>query len=102
MWICLNNSFLSIVASRDNKNELLVRARRQNDIENVFPNVSTFEDKHADYRYRAFIPKEVVADVIRDYIVNNITYSNFKNSVHDYKLHDAYLDVWQTMYNLQR
>lgn len=37
MWICLKNSFLSVVADRENKERLLVRARRTGQIERVFP-----------------------------------------------------------------
>ena len=37
MWIQFNNAFLSIVENRDNKLELLVRARIKGDIEKIFP-----------------------------------------------------------------
>ncbi len=36
MWIFLNNSFLSIVENRDNKEELLVRSRIKGDIYKKF------------------------------------------------------------------
>ena len=36
MWVCLNNSFLSIVQNRNNLEQLLVRSRRKGDIEKVF------------------------------------------------------------------
>ena len=56
MWIQFNNAFLSIVENRDNKLELLVRARIKGDIEKIFPEADVFEDDSADYKYRAFIP----------------------------------------------
>ena len=37
MWIQFNNAFLSILENRDNKQELLVRARINGDIEKNFP-----------------------------------------------------------------
>ena len=33
MWVFLNNSFLSIVENRNNKDELLVRSRIKGDVE---------------------------------------------------------------------
>ena len=36
MWIQFNNAFLSILENRDNKLELLVRARIKGDIEKIF------------------------------------------------------------------
>ena len=60
----LNNSFLSIVDNRNNKDELLVRARIKGDIENIFNDVETFEDETADYKYRAFISRDIVEKVI--------------------------------------
>ena len=44
MWIQFNNAFLSIVENRDNKLELLVRARIKGDIEKIFPEADVFED----------------------------------------------------------
>lgn len=52
MWIMLNNAFLSIVENRNNKDELLVRARIEGDIERVFPEADSFQDEQADYKYR--------------------------------------------------
>ena len=42
MWIFLNNSFLSMVENRNNKEELLVRSRIKGDIEKVFPDSDVF------------------------------------------------------------
>ncbi len=36
MWICLNDAFLSIVTDTTHPDQLLVRARRRDDIERVF------------------------------------------------------------------
>ena len=64
MWIMLNNAFLSIVQNRNNKDELLVRARIEGDIERVFPEANSFQDEQADYKYRAFVLRKEVEKVI--------------------------------------
>ena len=100
MWIFLNNSFLSIVAHRDKSNYLLVRARRAGDIEAVFPSASTWEDAKADYRFRAEIAREDVSAALAR-AAEEIDYPNFKASVEERELHDAYLQVWGVMGRLQ-
>ena len=100
MWICLSDSFLSIVAHRSKRDHLMVRARRAGDIEKIFPGYEEEYTPNADYLYRAIIPRSVVIE----YMVNeihSINYDNFKNSVRDNQLHNAYADFWSVMYNLQ-
>lgn len=101
MWICLNDSFLSIVAHRDNPEYLLVRSRVKGHIEAVFPTAKVFTDEKADYFYRAEVLREQVSLVIAGRI-EAIEYDNFKSSVKDEALHNAYLDFWTIMYRLQR
>lgn len=101
MWIMLNNAFFSVVQNNDHSNCLLVRARRQGDIERVFgSNRKVERTPGRDYLYRALINRDVVADIIRAH-VEDIDYSNFKNSVSDNQLHNAYSQVWHTMSRLQ-
>lgn len=100
MWLCLNSAFISVVASRDTPDLLLVRARVRGHIENVFPTAKTFIDADADYRYRAFIDRTAVAKVVADRLLA-IDYDNFKDSVDDDQLHVAYLQVWSAMKKLQ-
>ena len=100
MWICTSTSFLSVVADRDNKDRLLVRARLKGHIESVFPNTVIFTKANSDYLYRSFIPRSEVAQVIAKQ-VEAITYDNFKNSVKSKPYHDALLGFWQIMARLQ-
>ena len=102
MWVLLNNAFFSIVKNRNKKNELLVRARIKGDIEKVFPKANTFEDKDADYRHRAFIETNIVADKISNEVFK-INYDNFKNSIskNDFNRTIAYSNVWKELYKLQ-
>lgn len=101
MWICLNNAFLSIVNSDQDDSVLMVRARRHGDIEATFGTtypVTTLPGR--DYQFRAFIPRGVVGNVIAAKLLD-IDYTNFKNSVADHHLHNAYANVWHTMAELQ-
>ena len=103
MWIVLNKSFLSIVKNRNNENQLLVRARVKGDIEKVFEDADVFEDENADYKYRSYISRENVANVI-SYELLKIDYDNFKSSVSKDEMHrsHAYMNVWSALNKLQR
>ena len=100
MWLCTSNAFLSVVADRDNPDRLLVRARVAGHIELVFPDAKVFTDRKADYLYRAFIRREVVAQAVAANI-SKIDYDNFKDSVQDPVLHNAYMNVWGAMEKIQ-
>jgi hypothetical protein len=101
MWICLNDAFLSIVHKDCKPNELLVRARREGDIERVFGNhVIIVRSTDSDYLYRAVIETAEVAEAI-DREVCSINYGNFKDSVRDPELHSAYLNIWEAMSRVQ-
>ncbi len=100
MWLCTSSAFLSIVADRYNPDRLLVRARMSGHIEAVFPEAEVFTDDRADYFFRAFISRDEVASVISNEI-RGIDYDNFKSSVPDDALHDAYMGFWEIMHDLQ-
>ena len=102
MWVFLNNSFLSIVENRNNKEELLVRSRVRGDIDKIFPDSNIFEMENSDYKYRSYIKKIEVSEKIRE-IVTNINYENFKNSISksEDQRHSSYLNVWNEMRKLQ-
>jgi len=101
MWLFMNKSFLSIVDKGDPSGKtLLVRARQAGDIGQVFPDAEVQMGAGSDYRYRARIDREQVANAIADSI-RNIDYGNFKSTVSDPDRHDAYLDVWSIMHAFQ-
>ena len=100
MWIFLSDSFLSIVQKPDDQGMLTVRARIKGDIEAVFPDAKVTEGAGTDYRFRAKVPREVVAKVMFDRVMV-LDYSNFKSSVKNRKRHDAYMDAWVAMYRYQ-
>ena len=101
MWIMLNDAFLSVVKKDCKDDELLVRARRPGDIEKIFGReVTVMRSLDSDYLFRSVIKRDVVTRAIQNEVLR-IDYGNFKNSVEDTELHDAYLRVWTAMANLQ-
>jgi hypothetical protein len=102
MWIFLSDSFLSVVADNQDPNgdRLLVRARRNGDIERVFPDADTSYTGNADYAYRAWVNRNDVAKAMAKQVVN-LDYTNFKDSIRDNDYHDACLEAWFAMRNLQ-
>lgn len=102
MWICKNDGFVSIVENSNDKNTLMVRARREEDLINVIgeQHEIVITPKN-DYRYRAFISKHEVARIISNHIIN-INYPNFKNSVSDSDLHKLYGNFWYQHYKYQK
>lgn len=99
MWIFTNNAFFSIVEDRDNTDMVVVRARVQGDLQRAFGNDhEIIESEDSDYRFRAFLNREYVANTIKNNIMN-IDYDNFKNSIaKDDKTRKSYYhDVWDVM-----
>lgn len=100
MWIALNDSFLSIVQHNEYPDVLLVRARRVEDIQALFPNMRQHHTPDADYPYRAYVARSVVADALRDYTLKRLDYTNFKDSVEDPVRHYAYVLCWSDLHLL--
>ena len=84
MWLFTSKSFLSVVADKDQSDgpKLLVRSRVQGDIEEVFPDADANETPQGDYRFRAWIAREEVAQAVSQYL-GKLNYPNFKNSLTD-------------------
>lgn len=100
MWVMLSDAFLSIVAKDCPRGTLLVRARRQGDIEKIFPKAKVKRSTATDYLFRAVIDREEVATALVGEL-HRVVYENFKSSVADKPLHDAYLRCWFAMSDLQ-
>ena len=78
-------------------------ARVKGDIERVFNDASVFEDLAADYKYRAFINRQIVqAEISKQ--VEGIDYYNFKGSIskEEQERHDAYMRVWSALHRIQK
>lgn len=100
MWLFLPDAFLSVVAKDCPADSLMVRARRPGDIERLFPAAMVTETLGHDYLFRAVVPRIEVARVLSDQLMA-MDYPNFKDEVHDRRLHDACSKVWRVMADLQ-
>jgi hypothetical protein len=96
----LSDCFVSIVSKDCGPDELMVRARRPGDIEKLFPGVVVTEYTASDYHYRAAVKKTAIKAALANE-VDRVTYDNFKSSVDDDPLHNAYTRVWTAMASLQ-
>ena len=97
MWIGLNDGWLSIVANWNDDETLLVRARSESHIMAVFPDCDMFVLNNADYPYRAYIERRLVANEISKRLMAT-RYDNFKASVQDPKLYEMYTNIWHECY----
>lgn len=94
MWICLNDAFLSIIEDYADKEKLVVRARRRQDLINFAGDeIEIEETPRRDYRFRTVLYRSTVANLLAKSIFN-INYNNFKNSVKDKDLAYMYNEVW--------
>lgn len=100
MWLCFNNSFVSIVQPQGDPAHLLCRARVAGHLQAVFPGCRVEKTPGRDYLYRTLLPREQVAATVAQHLLD-VQYPNFKNSVRDDALHDAYARVWGVMADLQ-
>lgn len=101
MWLFTTSGFVSIVAYGPDPALLLVRAHHADDIAALFgPEAVVVADAGHDYKFRAVISRERVAQVVAER-VGEIMYTNFKAEVADPTRHQAYLGVWRTMKRFQ-
>lgn len=101
MWFCFNDGFVSAVENRNNQHELVVRARRKDILTSLFPDKMVIVGGSSDYNYRVFVSKEEFSKIVTERI-QNIHYSNFKNSVEDDELHGLYEKFWMLHFRYQR
>lgn len=109
MWIALNNAFLSVVAPKARDipraetsivDPLMVRARKAGHLRIAFPGRRVYEWKGRDYPCRVFVPRAELMGIISAALWE-LDYDNFKNSVRDDELHDAYSAIWGVMHRYQ-
>ena len=102
MWLFTSKSFLSVVSDKENPtgDRLLVRSRIMGDIEEVFPSADVMKTPYADYRFRAWLPRSEVTQALSRY-VEDLDYTNFKNSFEDKASIRPLTRVWSTMHEHQ-
>ena len=101
MWICFNDGFVSAVEHRDSSDLMMIRARRRDVLQSLFPNEHVIEGGSTDYQYRVVVSKAVFGDVVSKRI-SEISYPNFKDSVEDHGLHELYEKFWSLHRRYQR
>ena len=84
MWIFTTDAFFSINKDSFSPDHLIVRARLPGDIQKHFPHAEIQEYAGTDYRYRASIHRSVVADAIREEILE-IDYGDFHGSAEKHR-----------------
>lgn len=109
MWLATKFGFYSIVKSSEN-NSFMVRSRERKDLDNLKRNVLNFKNRKihfseiTDYKYRIFINKEELAELML-FISENVDYSNFKDKIKSSldqkdKL-PYYSEIWGVMFDYQ-
>jgi len=94
MWFCFNDGFVSVVSDNRDPARLLVRARQKQALLNILGNdVEVVENTGSDYRWRTFVDRKRFSALIAAR-VEDVDYTNFKNSVKDMDLHDLYMEFW--------
>jgi hypothetical protein len=102
MWLCFHDGFLSAVGDKNDPARVMVRARRKKDLLNVFgEHAEIIKNAGTDYRWRGFVDRRVFSALVAARM-ENINYSNFKNSVGDHELHDLYMDFWNLRHCYQQ
>ena len=64
MWICFDDAFVSAVQDRADLNRLVVRGRRKEHLQALFPNQEIILTPDADYVARVFVTREEFASVV--------------------------------------
>lgn len=108
MWLIADTGFVSIVVHEDNPDILIVRARVARDIETLFG--CTRDDivtmPGADYLYRAFIPRWIVADVLWEKVMS-LDYTSHSKDIAIARSPKApgrtkaYYAIWHALADLQ-
>lgn len=101
MWFCFNDGFVSVVQDKLGIDELVVRARRPEILDELFPGREITILNHSDYKYRLYCSKQELASVVQNRIFD-INYTNFKDSVDDSDLQDLYSNFWVGHYRYQK
>ena len=98
MWVFLPEGFVSVVAHRTEPDNLMIRARNADHLDNLFPGCEVTKLNDADYRYRTVLPRTDV-DIMLSKHIEQMTYDNFKSSIDEYEYHRACSRTWEAMFS---
>ena len=97
MWIFTNHGFYSIVKDKSSETNLLVRARKREHLEVLFDSSRITYSPKRDYQYRVNAHRDEVSDLLY-HSTNDITYTNFKNSITDSTLNRMASVLWSVIF----
>jgi hypothetical protein len=104
IFFLLAQCMVSIVAHRQDRKVVVVRARAKEHLEAFFAGAHSepeiIETQAADYRWRVYCTRDLARTMLTR-AFDGINYPNFKNSVRDARLHRAYSRVWGVMRDYQ-
>lgn len=113
MWILMDTGFISIVQHNRDPRLMLVRSRVEDDLAALGTDCAAHgwdldieRDDTADYRWRTIIPRDVLADILRDRVLGIDYDSHVKDvalerSAPNPARRDAYYDTWAAMHTMQ-
>ena len=96
MWVFTQRGFISIIASENSPNFLMIQSRFPGHIEALFPTAQVTEAPYGVYRFRAVVQKHTVAEKLLD-LVEHIDYISIKKSIPDERYREAVMDAWSTL-----
>jgi hypothetical protein len=110
MWLATKFGFFSIVQIRENESKFMVRARAEQDLQNLKNGISVFKNhdikitKYNDYHFRLIVTSEELK-LLMQFFACEIDYPNFKDKVKSTpgqkdKL-PYYGEIWAAMYGYQ-
>jgi hypothetical protein len=76
MWIATEKGFFSIVENKET-GRILVRARKKDDLKNLFPEKQIITNRKRDYAYRVTVKRIELCEKLFD-LGSELNYSNFK------------------------
>lgn len=98
MWLFLRESFVSVVADKEDNSMLWVRARSRSCLENMFgDNAKIKVSTNNDYNCRVKVDRIEFSRLLSTVALEDINYTNFKDSLKDVKRHRFYTNVWYVM-----
>lgn len=101
MWLATQYGFYSVVKIRKSE-DYFIRARKKNDLTNVFPKDRVITTYDSDYWYRVVVSKTELNSFMEK--VSDIEYTNFKDHIKTTEQKDKmvpYNEIWYCMYVYQ-
>lgn len=83
MWLATERGFYSVVINTQSKSqgsEILIRARKKSDLENLNTGRKIHISKKKDYAYRIFVSRQIFLRILLD-LGSELQYSNFKGHI---------------------